>query len=189
MDHFYKKIHGWFTYGGFYKSLVSQLENGSKIAEIGVWKGQSTAFMGVEIINSGKDISFYAIDTFRGSEEHNAKGTQWYEPLLETEDGLYNHFLENIDPVKSVVTPIRKSSVQAANEFEDKSLDVVFIDGAHDYDSVMEDIAAWYPKVKTGGILSGHDVKHGPIQKALLESFGEGGWEEPGEAIWKLTKK
>ena len=38
--------------------------------------------------------------------------------------------------------------------------DLVFLDGAHDYYSVAADIAAWYPKVRPGGILAGHDYDH-----------------------------
>ena len=52
---------------------------------------------------------------------------------------------------------IRDFSVNAAKRFEDESLDFVFIDAAHEYESVVEDIAAWAPKVRKGGIVSGHD--------------------------------
>lgn len=58
-------------------------------------------------------------------------------------------------------TPIRKFSVDAAKDFEDESLDFVYIDGLHDYESASADIKAWYPKVKKGGILSGHDYVKG----------------------------
>lgn len=52
---------------------------------------------------------------------------------------------------------IRKTSVEAAKEFADGSLDFVYIDAAHDYESVKEDLEAWYPKVRAGGVVSGHD--------------------------------
>ena len=58
-------------------------------------------------------------------------------------------------------TLVRTTSVEAAKLFEDGSQDFVFIDGAHDYKSVVEDIKAWYPKVRKGGILSGHDYYQG----------------------------
>lgn len=48
-------------------------------------------------------------------------------------------------------------SVKAAKRFEDESLDFVFIDADHSDRAVREDIAAWLPKVKIGGLLCGHD--------------------------------
>lgn len=52
---------------------------------------------------------------------------------------------------------IRKTSVDAAKEVVDGSLDFVYIDGLHGFDPVITDIIAWVPKVKVGGIVSGHD--------------------------------
>jgi predicted O-methyltransferase YrrM len=48
-------------------------------------------------------------------------------------------------------------SVEASTQIKDRSLDFVYIDGLHDFDSVIQDILAWVPKVRTGGIISGHD--------------------------------
>lgn len=52
---------------------------------------------------------------------------------------------------------LRKSSVQAAATFEDGSLDFVYLDARHTYDAVMEDMEAWWPKLRRGGILAGED--------------------------------
>ena len=56
---------------------------------------------------------------------------------------------------------IRKPSVEAAKDIEDGSLDFCYIDGMHDFDNVMLDIINWVPKVKKGGIVSGHDYFFG----------------------------
>jgi predicted O-methyltransferase YrrM len=48
-------------------------------------------------------------------------------------------------------------SVEQSEKIQDNSLDMVYIDAAHDYDSVMADLNAWYPKVKSGGFICGHD--------------------------------
>ncbi len=47
--------------------------------------------------------------------------------------------------------------MDAVRDFPDKSLDYVYIDGLHDFDNVMMDIIHWTRKVKSGGIVSGHD--------------------------------
>lgn len=57
---------------------------------------------------------------------------------------------------------IKARSVEASKQFENESLDLVYIDAAHDFESVCADIKAWYPKVKSGGILAGHDYEDKP---------------------------
>jgi len=52
---------------------------------------------------------------------------------------------------------IKASSVEASLQVPDGSLDFVYIDAAHDFDSVMVDLVLWSPKVRKGGIIAGHD--------------------------------
>ncbi len=49
------------------------------------------------------------------------------------------------------------SSLEASSKVPDKSLDLVFIDADHSFDTVIEDITVWLPKIREGGIISGHD--------------------------------
>ena len=91
---------------------------------------------------------------------------------------------------------LKSPSVAAAGRIEDGSLDFVFIDGAHDRASVAADLAAWWPKVKRGGIFSGHDYKHHRytgVAEAVDEFFNqrtEPFWLGPGEAraVWFTWK-
>jgi len=161
MQHFYNNVQGHFTYSKFYTELIGKLTDGAKIVEVGVWKGQSVIYAGVEIHNSGKDIKVDCVDTFEGSPELMS------EPLLKDKDGLYNLFIQNIEPLKHILTPVRASSIDASNLYTNKSLDCVFIDASHDYDNVLADIQAWLPKVKKNGVLAGHDIGQSQIKKAV----------------------
>ena len=67
--------------------------------------------------------------------------------------------MRNITPIKDYIKPIRAISWEGASYYADESLDVVFIDAAHDYESVTKDLKAWYPKVKKGGVFAGHDYR------------------------------
>lgn len=151
MEHYYQNIgEDWFSYPNFYASMVKKFQSGSKFVEIGCWKGRSACFLGVEINNSGKSISLDCVDTWQGSEEHVG-----YDVL--ENDGLYKEFMNNVKPLSHIINPIRMSSLDASKLYEDGSLDFVFIDASHKYDDVKADIEAWYPKVKQGGIIAGHD--------------------------------
>ena len=169
MEHFYQKIgEDWFTYPNLYKKMVTNATENSHFVEVGVWKGRSASFMGVEIINSNKDIKFDCIDTWEGSVEHKE-----FDIVVNKE--LYNLFIENIEPVKNVINPIKLSSLDAVNLYDDESLDFVFIDASHEYEDVKNDILAWLPKVKVGGILAGHDYGWCvDVRRAVHEVLGEG---------------
>ena len=164
MNHIYQEAQfgeDWFTYSSFYSQMVQEFPSGSKFVEVGTWKGKSASYMCVEIANSGKDIEFYCVDNWEGSVEHQGN------PDLPR---LFEIFTENMTPVESYYTAMKMNSVDAAAQFADESLDFVFIDASHDYEDVKNDIAAWLPKVKVGGILAGHDYHHPPIVSAITDS-------------------
>lgn len=189
MEHFYQNIQGWFSYPDLYQKMVANCIDGVDytFVEVGSWKGCSTSYMGVEIINSKKNITFFAVDTWRGSTEHLDPTNSAYEPLLKDEDGLYLEFLKNISPVSNAVCPLRMRSDSAAKLFLDDSIDFVMIDGAHDYDSVKLDIQSWYPKLKKGGAMTGDDLDWPGTLKALSEMFPNG-FEASEQKLWRVIK-
>jgi predicted O-methyltransferase YrrM len=66
-----------------------------------------------------------------------------------------------------------------AKEFEDESLDFVFIDGNHAYEWVVQDIALWSKKVRKGGIIYGHDFddySHNRRWKEMHVIWAVDGW-------------
>ena len=81
---------------------------------------------------------------------------------------------------------VNKSSMEAAEDFLDESLDFVFIDANHHYEFVVEDIAEWDKKVKKGGIVSGHDYSRHMFEvKAAVDGWVKSRKIKP----WFLTKK
>jgi predicted O-methyltransferase YrrM len=165
MIHYYQTIgENWFTYSDLYKSMIDRYGNGSHFVEVGSWLGRSSCYMGVEIYNSNYDIKFDCVDTWEGSVEHTG--------LDEIKNGtLYNQFLENIEPIKHIVNPIKTTSVEASKLYADGSLDFVFIDASHEYQDVLDDIMVWLPKVKVGGIIAGHDYEYYQVNNAVHEFF------------------
>ena len=152
MEHYYQDVEGWWGEPDVlkYKEMVKRFDTGSHFVEIGSFKGKSTACMGVEIINSGKEIKYDQVDTWLGSTEHRG------DPSIRN-GTLFDEFKENTEKVSHVINPIRLASVEASKLYEDESLDFVFIDAAHDLVNVLRDIISWIPKVKKGGVIAGHD--------------------------------
>ena len=195
MKHFYdekhpngsSKIHGWFTFPALYSSMVKRFPSDAlwnilwkptaHFVEVGAWKGRSAAYMGVEIINSGKNIKFDCIDLFTGDQNPHTRLNQGIsdeglKDILEN-DTLYKECVSNLEPIKDYVNIIKGESAESASLYKDKSLDFVFLDAAHQYDNVKADLEAWYPKVKDDGVLAGHDVGTKGVQVAVCEFFDE----------------
>ncbi len=72
-------------------------------------------------------------------------------------DELYEKTQDRLKPYN--VKFIRKFSQDAVKDFDDNSLDFVYIDGNHKYQYVMDDLTEWTKKVRPGGIISGHDYR------------------------------
>lgn len=171
IENFSKNIVGYFTQEdfNFYTMVFESLSNNSKIVEIGCFEGRSSSHMATLIANSNKNINFYCIDTWKGSKEHQlGEKSEAAEVVKGT---LFEAFTKNMESVKNFYIPIRNFSVEAAKNFEDQSLDFVFIDASHEYEDVKNDISAWLPKIKKGGILSGHDITFKSVKEAVEEKF------------------
>lgn len=69
------------------------------------------------------------------------------------------------------VTLIRKISMDAVKDFEDESLDFIYIDGNHRLKYAVEDIMEWEPKIKKGGVISGHDYIKPNRAKGIKDSI------------------
>lgn len=131
----------WFTYPELYGKMVDIFPSGSVFVEVGSHLGKSSSYMAVEIANSEKNIKFYTVDL-------------WFE----WDDGCrFEMFMKNMKPLRKFFKPLKMSSVDASKKFADNSIDFLFLDAGHEYEDIIADMSAWYPKVKKGGIIAGHD--------------------------------
>ncbi|OGY44219.1 MAG: hypothetical protein A3B89_03670 [Candidatus Buchananbacteria bacterium RIFCSPHIGHO2_02_FULL_40_13] len=109
-----------------------------------------------------------------------------WEPASNISDKLWQADLKTtikqLSSYENRYTILRKTSLEAVNDFTDESLDFVYLDADHRYEYVKEDLAKWFPKVKTGGIFAGHDYHDGNpdlpkeyygVKQAVNEFFGQ----------------
>jgi len=119
-------------------------------------------YLAERIKASGKDITLTCVDTWKGSSEHMG-----VDP-----DALFSEFIEN---TKGAAIDIEVGySVEVAKGMADGSLDFVFIDAGHDYESVYADIAAWKPKLKPTGVMAGDDISEFEGVGRALKAHGYG---------------
>lgn len=65
--------------------------------------------------------------------------------------------LSNLRPFKHIVEICHNSTVRCSYQYPDDFFDFVYVDARHDFKGVQQDLEHWWPKVKRGGILAGHD--------------------------------
>ena len=83
---------------------------------------------------------------------------------------LSRRIVETVFKNYTSIKTIFKESNVGCNDVE-SNLDLVYIDAIHDYFNVIRDIECWFPKIRKGGILCGHDFYHEGVRKAVLDKF------------------
>lgn len=164
MEHFYQNIEGWFSYEYIYKDIVEQASENSLFVEIGSFKGRSSAFMAVEIANSGKKIQFDCIDpmTLLGHYADSA-----VEKPQEFVGYSADQFHKRMEPVKGYYNLKQMTSLEAASHYADGSIDFLMIDGDHSFEGVKQDLLHFLPKMRAGGLIAGDDAFVPEIVRAV----------------------
>jgi prepilin-type processing-associated H-X9-DG protein len=132
------------------------------VVEIGSWKGRSTISMALALKARGSG-RLYAIDPHTGSREHILQ----YGAV-----DTYREFLANLEKagIKAVVAAIRESSHSARSQFGDGTVNVLFVDGSHEYEDVLRDIRDWTPALANPAIVAFNDPITPGVYRALKEA-------------------
>ncbi len=176
MAHKYAGIFGWCDFFDLYSEVVDRYDN-CILAEIGVFQGQSSCYLGEIIKERNKNLRLVSIDLFPNEEELIKLAGQGAGQSIEKDiiralpDSLLNIFVRNMRnaEVDDVIIPIKSDSIKASSIFPDEHFAMVFLDDNHDYTYVVEELKAWWPKVKKGGMYCGHDYQAVGVNKAVLE--------------------
>jgi len=115
-------------------------------AEIGIWEGDYSRQMFKRIPN----LHLYCIDPWKSYGDFHETCNE--DSLMEE---AYQKTIENTKGMNATI--LRCESLEAASNVPDGSLDFVFIDGNHNLPYTIADLHTWIPKVRSGGIISGHD--------------------------------
>ena len=163
-------------YYEWFKDFIIQ-EKPKSIAEIGVFKAKLT----LKILKSEASkfiANYWAIDPWKLYPEFSdAYEKKWWPQ--ERWDKLHDN-LCRFYPWFPSLRVMRMTSLEAAIIFKkaDYKFDLVFIDDDHAYEAVKDGIEAWYPLVKEGGLLCGHDYNYKVslhregVIRAVDERFG-----------------
>jgi SAM-dependent methyltransferase len=134
--------------------IVTWLEGTLGYTGAGVELGVKQGEFAEETLTAWPGVSaYYLVDPW----VHQAD----YADIANVADATHNAFmaeaLGRTAKFGAKVKVVRKFSFDAAGDFDDCSLDYVYVDAVHDYEGALRDILDWWPKLKPGGVLAGHD--------------------------------
>jgi hypothetical protein len=143
--------------------LYKLLPTDSVAVELGVAEGQFSR----DILNWPNIKKLYSIDTWRclnGQMGDGGFDDAWHE-------SNYQKAVKLLEPFGNRSTIMRCFTVEGSREFSDNSIDFIHLDADHSYEGVLADLNAWYPKVKSGGVISGHDymMTHYGVERAVTD--------------------
>lgn len=163
-----KEVPGWFDFEELYKKMVERAASLDRpMVEVGVYCGKSLLYAAEYAKNHHPHWKrLVGVDSFLHSEYPLYPGVSFLSLLtaLSARESL---------SLSSYAHIIVGGSVETASLFADGSIACIFIDAAHDYESVKADLIAWWPKLIRGGIIAGHDIYHPPVETAVRELFGD----------------
>lgn len=184
----YEDIEGWFDFEKEYDFIVDNAKDNSIFVEIGSFLGKSSCYLAQKIKQSGKKIKLYCVDTFKGIENDSA-----YKLYYDKYGSDYFwKFKENVKKcgVEDFIFPIRNTSYEASLLFENNTLDFVYIDANHTYEHVKNDILTWKEKLKSNGIMAGHDyANYCDVPLAVNEIFRDNVIKPETGSTWKVFLK
>jgi len=135
--------------------VFPQLDDNSIIVNVGTYKGKSLSLMLDYVEKSNKNIKIYSVD-------------DWSDVLYgDKGQDIKSIFLKNLDDDIDKINLLEMDTCDASKLFNDNSLDFVFLDTKHTFQHVYDETNCWLPKIKTNGIISGHDYHWGDVKNAV----------------------
>jgi predicted O-methyltransferase YrrM len=157
MKHFYKEI-GDFDFKNIYKSAVKRANPGARFIEIGTGKGESAAYMAVEIANSGKDIEFFTVDTSKGKNEEFIK--------------KYLDVLGENDVLSKFAYVMNCDAIEFLNVFAPDSTDFIMLKDIFDPAVLWDTLVSSWELLKFGAIVAGNNYSNKfPDVKSTIYKF------------------
>lgn len=172
-------LQGWHSDQPIFEEVIAGLQP-NLIIEVGTWKGAS-AFHMLKMCAKHKvdGVRMICIDFFHTTEIMGLPSS-------------YELFLSNMRQcgVDDRITPLKGHSLEAAAMLAQENVraDLIYLDGGHDEDTVLADLRAYWPLLRSGGVMLGDDLHEIPTVKSALKKSGLP-WTDVGDNFhWRTNK-
>lgn len=133
-----------------------------RVCELGVYRGDH--FM--EMVKHNPKLAV-AVDTWNNDGVHSSRDASYSKEELTEQLEYFKSLVDDLD----FVIILKEQTAEAAKHYPDNYFDFVYVDADHSYESCLADITAWYPKIKSGKFLVGHDYRRGYGVVSAVDQF------------------
>lgn len=165
INHWIKEKFGWGIYHQdllrpSFKFIKARYPQNQQLegCEIGTHKGINA----LQILKHLNIKKLVLIDSWENYGDYKEYGSENLSLLMLKSKKLLKNYLDRIEFKKAY-------SHHVANIFPSEQFDFIYIDSNHKYKYVKQDIEDYYPKIKKGGVLCGHDINFTGVFRAVLE--------------------
>jgi GT2 family glycosyltransferase len=141
------KFSAWTEHVPFAFWITEALQP-SCVVELGTYYGVSYLAFCQAVHRLGLDTRCYAVDTWQGDEHSGFYGEEVFQELTKHHDGRYGHFSQLV----------RSRFDEAVTHFDDRSIELLHIDGLHTFEAVRDDFEMWKPKLASRAVVLFHDT-------------------------------
>jgi len=144
------------------RDIINLLPCDIVMVEVGCYYGESTLLWE----KSEKIKQIFAVD--RWVDFYDTTDLASQRGNMKDVEEMFDNNIKN----KSKIVKRKGSSVEVSKEFQNQSIDFIYIDASHKYADVIDDINAWLPILRPTGLLAGHDYNNIDVRRAVLDTIG-----------------
>lgn len=159
-----------------YDAIIKRLPKDKNIigAELGVWKGETS----YQLLKALPKLNLMMVDRWQVPPDGDSyfQGSRTMSRSTQKQfDDVFNMAYNRVNEFGERCKIYRMTTIEASEYVDNNSLDFVFIDSDHSYIGVTNDLTYWYPKLKIGGLLCGHDWEnnntYNEVKRAVTDFF------------------
>lgn len=157
-------------------------------AEVGVWRGECSS----HLLGMVPSLTLFMVDRWSpdtpGGRYHDSGDSKAVTTQRDHDDAMASaQRVAKAHGPRGII--LVGESADMARRVENDSLDFAFIDGDHTREGVIEDIAAWIPKVKPGGVIVGHDFSKYGVAEGVRTMIGGAFHLSHDDTWWHRVRK
>ncbi len=170
-------LQGWGSNHSIFAETIGAVRP-KLIVEVGTWKGASAVHMAKLCRDLGLKTEIVCVDTWLGnwqawSRDAGGIGSREDLKIVNGLPRLYYQFMSNVIDTgfTNTITPLPLTGVAGAKLFEHFKLtpDIIYVDGDHEYESVLFDLRLWIKRLAPTGVLIGDDYNWPTVKRAVDE--------------------